>query len=348
MNATFGNRLVSARKQAGLSQDELVARLGGLVQKTAIAKYERGEMLPRPEVAEKLAEALDQPLDFFYSPVSVTLHNEEFRANAAMGVKTEEKLKYTIISKVERYLELEKLTHASPVFKSPVEGMYISTNQDVEEAAIEVRRAWNMGSHPIGSVMTLLEEQGVRVIDLEPFTKDFEGYSAYTNSGVPIVVVNAGATTERRRFTALHELAHLLFKFDKSLTKKEKERMCHWFAGAMLIPRDVFFETWGQYRTRFAPLELHLAKDKYGISAYAFIMRAYNLGILPNAYLTGMRNYVLTDPLEMHIGSNTSTDLPMRFDQLMLRALYEGYITLNKGAALAELSLDLFIKHYTQ
>lgn len=348
MNATFANRLISARKQAGFSQDELVARIGGIVKKTAIAKYERGEMMPKPDVIETLARALAQPIDYFFNKIEITFSQEEFRAKASLGARAEDQLRHRIRQATERYIELEKLTNSSPAFTNPFQEMVIYTKEQLEDCAIELRRLWNLGDHPIAGVMTLLEEQGIRVIDIETDSNSFEGFSATTNKKIPVIVVRSGATTERRRFTALHELAHLLFKFDKSLTNKEVERLCHIFAGAMLIPRHVFIETYGESRTRFAKKDLHIAKDKYGISGYAFIMRAYNLGVLSTFSLPSMRKYVTLDPMEMHIGSNTSIDKPTRFDQLMLKALYEGYITLNKGAELSGLGLQLFIKHYTE
>lgn len=348
MNSTFANRLISARRQAGFSQDELVARIGEMVKKTAIAKYERGEMMPKPDVIEALARALDQPVDYFFKKIELTITQEEFRAKASLGARAEDQLRHRIIQATERYVELEKLANASPVFKNPFEGMIISTKEQLETFAIKLRQQWNLGDHPIAGVMTLLEEQGIRVIDLEVDTNDFEGFSAIANQIIPIIVVRSTATTERRRFTALHELAHLLFKFDESLTPKEVERLCHIFAGAMLIPRNVFIETYGESRTRFAKKDLDIAKDKYGISGYAFIMRAFNLGVLSPFSLPQMRKYVTLHPLEMHIGSNTSIDKPTRFDQLILKALYEGYISLTKGAELSGLGLQLFIKHYTE
>lgn len=348
MNSTFANRLISARKQAGLSQDDLVARIGEVVKKTAIAKYERGEMMPKPDVIETLARVLEQPVDYFFKKIEITLTREEFRAKASLGARAEDQLRHRIIQAVERYVELEKLSNSFPTFHNPFEGVIIQNKEQLEDYAIALRKHWNLGDHPIAGVMTLLEEQGIRVMDLDANSGDFEGFSAIANQNIPIIVVRSDATTERRRFTALHELAHLLFQFHESLSDKEIERLCHIFAGAMLIPRNVFIETYGDYRTRFAKKDLDIAKDKYGISGQAFIMRAFNLGVLSPINLPQMRQYVRRDLLEMHIGSNTSIDKPTRFDQLMLKALYQGYISLTKGAELSGLGLKLFIKHYTE
>jgi len=54
----FGIRLRAARKMAGMSMEDLAAKLGGRVTKQAISKYEAGRMMPSPEVLEKLVEAL--------------------------------------------------------------------------------------------------------------------------------------------------------------------------------------------------------------------------------------------------------------------------------------------------
>ena len=54
----FGVRLRAARKMAGLSMADLAAKLGGLVTKQAISKYEQGRMMPSPEVLERLISVL--------------------------------------------------------------------------------------------------------------------------------------------------------------------------------------------------------------------------------------------------------------------------------------------------
>jgi Zn-dependent peptidase ImmA (M78 family)/transcriptional regulator with XRE-family HTH domain len=54
----FGVRLRAARKMAGLSMEDLAGKLGGVVTKQAISKYEQGQMMPSPEVLGKLVEVL--------------------------------------------------------------------------------------------------------------------------------------------------------------------------------------------------------------------------------------------------------------------------------------------------
>jgi transcriptional regulator with XRE-family HTH domain len=56
----FGQNLRSARKQAGLSQEEVGLRAS--LHRTEIGLLERGERMPRIDTAIKLAGAVEAPL----------------------------------------------------------------------------------------------------------------------------------------------------------------------------------------------------------------------------------------------------------------------------------------------
>lgn len=346
INENFAKRLLNARKQQGLSQDQLVARINGEVKKTAIAKYERGEMMPRHEIIEHLATALNQTIDYFYRPLTVEINKVQFRAKASLGARREDMLRHNIISLTERFLELEQLLGINTTFSNPLSDMIISNGDDMETAANELHKHWDLGFNPLGSVIGILENNGIKVIEIE-WDDSFEGYSAYANETYPVIVIRKDATTERKRFTALHELAHLMLEFDPALTDNSIEKLCHHFAGAMLVPKKIFLSEIGTYRTGFSKRELGVLKDKYGISAIALIMRASNLGVLSRNHLIPLLQMVRKDKYEQHIGTNKSTDNATRFDQLLSRALTENHISITKAAELAQMDLDDFIQNYT-
>ena len=56
--AHFGSRLRTARQMAGLSLEDLSGKIGGVVTRQALSKYEKGRMMPSPEVLGRLNEAL--------------------------------------------------------------------------------------------------------------------------------------------------------------------------------------------------------------------------------------------------------------------------------------------------
>ena len=71
---TFGKRLVSVRKEKGLSQGELAKKIGAIG--VVIGRYERDEVKPSIEVAAKLAEALRVSLDYLVGSTDLLLDKE--------------------------------------------------------------------------------------------------------------------------------------------------------------------------------------------------------------------------------------------------------------------------------
>lgn len=59
---SFGSRLLQARKNKGMSQEELAKMLG--TKGPAIGRYERDEMKPSIEAAARMAQILDVSLDW--------------------------------------------------------------------------------------------------------------------------------------------------------------------------------------------------------------------------------------------------------------------------------------------
>jgi len=346
MKEIFGQRLLNARKQAGLSQDQLVALISEKVKKTSIAKYERGEMMPDSDVLDILAKALNKSIDYFFRPFTVEVSSVEFRAKSSLGSKRVENLKSIIVSKIERYLELEKLLNMNSDFENPLQGIIVQKAEDVEDAAGKLATVWNSDGKGMGNVIGMLEDNGIKVIEIEA-DEDFDGYSAYANNKIPVIVLRCNAnTTERKRLTALHETAHLLLDIDKGVADAEKERFCHRFAGAMLMPAATLQRELGHVRSYINHRELGLLKDKYGISAKAIVLRAFQLNIISKYLYIKLLSEINADRYEKHIGSNNSTERSIRFEMLLSRALSEGLISHGKAAELAGLSIDQFLNNF--
>ena len=73
----FGKRLTSARKMAGLSLQALADKLGNVITKQSLNKYEQGIMKPDSSILIALANILNVSVDFFfYEPLeNLTLDN---------------------------------------------------------------------------------------------------------------------------------------------------------------------------------------------------------------------------------------------------------------------------------
>jgi len=68
---SFGKRLLEARKNKSLSQEDIAKHLG--TKGPAIGRYERDEMKPSIEVAAKMALLLDVSLDYLVGHTDIML-----------------------------------------------------------------------------------------------------------------------------------------------------------------------------------------------------------------------------------------------------------------------------------
>jgi Zn-dependent peptidase ImmA (M78 family) len=229
-------------------------------------------------------------------------------------------------------------------FKPPVTEIKINNLNDIEDFANKVRNAWNLGTDPISNVSELLEENHIKVIELE--TKDgFDGMQTWVNGKeVPVIALNISRLTssDRKRFTALHELGHLLLPLD-GVDEKLAEKYCHRFAGAMLFPKDAVEKELGGTRNKISIQELGLIKEQYGISIQAMIYRLHDLHVISDHYKKYYYQYInqmgwkVEEPYE-YKGKVKSS----RFDQLIFRALSEDIISMSKAASLKNMKLSEF------
>ena len=345
MENLFAQRFVSARKMAGLSLQELSDRVENAVSKQALNKYEKGLMKPDSKVLLSLAKALGVKVDYFFRRKPVELVGVEFRKKASLTKKKKGIIEQQAADFLERYLELEAILHKKSEFVNPIEGVTCSNVQEVEKAAGKLLEAWDLGRNPIPNVLEMLEDRGLKVLELDA-DEDFNGLSTWVDN-YALIVVNANLDIVRKRFTAIHELAHLVLQFDEGLLEKEKERLCHCFAGAILLPKESLIEEIGAHRKRFALQELIDLKEYFGISIQAIVARAKNLNLIDEStYKSFWISWNQLGYRKIEPGEDRGKEHSTRFQQLLLHAAAEGIITLNKAASLANQSLADFEKNF--
>ena len=331
----FGKRLRSARLMAGLSMEDLAKKAQGIVTKQSISKYEKGMMKPSSEVIIRLAKALDVKPEYFFRKKSIELSNMEFRKRADIPLKTLESLKQRTIDFLERYIELENILGISDKFENPLKDFIIESLEDVEKAALELRNAWKLGLSPISNLLEILEEQGIRVFEVQNID-DFDGLSAHVGD-IQVIVINKDLSTDRIRFTAAHELAHILCEFPQN---KQKEKLCHTFAGAFLFPKEVMEKELMKKRKQISIWELEELKKIYGISMQAIVKRANLLGIVSDFYYRNFQSMLKQKGWkEKEPADYEGREEAIRFSQLLHYAVNEEIVTLSRGAELANKSL---------
>jgi len=345
MENQFGIRLASARKMAGMSLQQLSDKLDNVVTKQSLNKYEQNVMKPDSELLIKMANNLGVTIDYFFRETKVKLEGIEFRKKVKLSKTEEEIIKEKAIDFLERYFELEKLLNLKSDFKQPLRTNKVKNGEDVEAYALELRNAWDLGLNPIVNVIEMLEDKHIKVFEIDA-PESFDGFSAHVND-IPVIVINKAFDVVRRRFTALHELAHIILDFDKSIEEKEVEKLCHAFAGAFLIPKKSFEEEFTLRRSHISLEELKHIKSYYGISMQAIMARAKKLDIInEHVYKNFSINFSMRGYRKDEPGEYTGTEKSLRFQQLLYRAAAEEVISLSKAASLNNQSLSQFRKTF--
>ncbi|MBU2553174.1 MAG: XRE family transcriptional regulator [Bacteroidetes bacterium] len=346
MKEIFSKRLKSARVRANMSQDDLVAKMDGLVSKNSISKYEKGLMMADAKIIIALARALDVKTDYFFRPFTVEIEHIEFRKKSKLKTKSVEAIKQMATDTIEKYLEIEQFLDITNEFKNPIANFVITSKEDVEEAVNTIRKAWQLGLSALPNVIDLLEDNEIKVVEADA-PEAFDGFSGWADSHIPVIVINKHYSIERKRLTALHELGHLLLSFSNNLTQKEKEKYCFQFAGGMLMPKETFLkELGGQKRSGFSEPELIGIKETYGISLQAIMARAKDLEVITDAYYLGFQKRISRNRAEIGLGEYKGIEHSYRFMQLVYRAVTEEVISLSMAANLLNQKLAEFRKDF--
>ena len=332
----FAERLKSARKMKGWSLQELADNLPVAITKQALHKYESGTMNPTSEVLLALAKLLEVKPDYFMRE-PVQLGEVAFRKKAKLTAKQIDSIKEKVKDFLERYLEVENLLNIQTEFSKPLKNIHISDISQVEKAALKLIKDWNLGYDPIPNVIEMLEENGVRVIEMDA-PEEFDGLSTYVGK-IPVVVINKNFTIERKRFTALHELGHLVLDIADDA---DEERICHAFAGALLLPDDCLEKRIGDQRNNIAPGELVSIKEQFGISVQAIMMRAQLKGIVDSNAANRFWRSMAGNKKEDGLGSFNGNEKSYRFEHLIFRLAAEDIVSLSKAANLAGMKLSEF------
>ncbi|MDI9859334.1 helix-turn-helix domain-containing protein [Flectobacillus roseus] len=334
----ISERLLVARKMAGISLQELADKVSLVhpISRQAIHQFEQGKTNPEPSTLLAIAKALGVDINFFFREHKVSFGKIEYRKKVKLSKTEEISIQEKSKDILERYFELESITNSFLHFSNPLGEFLITNNSDIEKAADTLREKWELGTKPIPSVLEMLEEKGIKIVEI-PTTDGFQGFCAKVDEQI-IIVLNQNDNSVRKRFTALHELGHILLKFSEEI---DIEKACHYFAGALLFPKKSVIESFSAKRHKIALVELIQLKEYYGISIQAMLIRLKHLAIINE---TTYKSIVIWLSKSKQGGKNEpgefrGDETPIRFNQLLYRAAVEEIVSLSKAASIANISL---------
>ena len=349
-----GARIERARLMRGHSLRSLAEALGGKYSHTTLQKYEKGVICPDTESIGLIGRALDVRTDYFLKKDSLKLEAVEYRKLSKLGKKAQKQIEEEAFEFFERYLEIEQILSV-PYEKLPKYDLTAKGDEElphaIEESALNLRKKWKLGLNPIPNVHSMLEAHGVKVKIMQDHD-GFDGFSAIARAGenlIPTVALSGKVSTDitRLRFTALHELAHLVLDLPPRLKGADIERACHRFAGAFLMPKQIFVKMFGENRLKIAVAELVAIKEEWGVSCAAVMARARDLSLITAGryksfcILSNKWGWRKKEP-----GKWTGDETSGRFKQLVLRALASDAITGSKACGLMHWDSEQFAANY--
>ncbi|GAA4558897.1 helix-turn-helix domain-containing protein [Planotetraspora kaengkrachanensis] len=282
------SRLTQARHLAGLTKKDLAERIG--VTPAAVGQYETGMTRPRPALVPQLADALAVPPAFFLTGrPHGKLDGSMAHFRSLRSTRAHQRAK--AVAFVEQVWELahalEKRVRLPDVDLPGFSGGEVHAGADLPhdpaQAARALRRLWGLGAGPLSHIVRHMEAHGVIVV-FPPPDEDSSTVDAFSTSQLPrpIVVLTANRFDDihRYRFTAAHELGHLVLHGDTASGDGRQEREADVFAAEFLTPRDSILP---DLPRRLDLRRLGELRHTWGVSVDSLLYRCREVGLLSDS-----------------------------------------------------------------
>lgn len=311
--------LVWARESAGFSLELAAARLE--VDATALTEWETGDSRPTVARMRKIAALYRRPFALFYLPSRPRdfqpMHDFRKLPEAGRGHYSPE-LRYEMrLAHERRELALEALeeegdqplpfTLAAELSEKPEEiGARIRKALEVTYA---LQSHWRQPRVAFHAWRSRIESAGVLVFQAAQVESEEASGFAFSADAAPFIVVNRKDPWERRVFSLLHELAHLMLhtsgvsdlRVGSGISHERRvEVFCNEVAACALMPRLQFLgeaivaqgfprsEEW----TDDGVAELARV---YGVSREAVVRRLLTLGLTTESFYARKRALYLEE-----------------------------------------------------
>lgn len=337
-------RLTQARQLAGLTKKEVADAIG--VTPAAVGQYETGSNRPRPEHIPRLAESLSVPMAFFVAGRprgSIDASMAHFRSLRSTRAYQRAKA----IAEVEQVWELtyalERRIQLPWVNLPGFSGGEVRSGTEVPRepapAARALREWWGLDKGPVNHLVRRIESNGIIVVTPPP-DEDVVTVDAFSTGRLlrPIIVLtpNRADDVYRHRFTAAHELGHLVLHSDVMSGDVQQEQEADAFAAEFLTPRAEILPELPR-RVDFSRL-VELQKI-WGVSVKSLLYRCREVGLMSDS--TASRAYRQLNDLAKQPGFRPEplAAYPGEQPVMLSRALEFAYT--RAGLTLKELASEL-------
>ena len=302
--SALAERLLAARKSAGITQDTAAAHLD--ISRPTFIAIEKATRRPRPEELAKLAVLYKTSVSTLLRQATQPPKLQPHLRTAFSGEAQDQDELEIAINKltgfVDDYLFLENKLDAKPVTNFPprIRAPVGPIERFAEHCAQEERSRLNLGAHlPIYTLREVLEDVGVHVF-FDALPSKLAGLYVFVPDFGYCVLINKLHPKERRRWTMAHEYGHFLMDRDKPgvdylrpmQRKPENERFADAFAAAFLMPdagvQRRFYEE-VERKSDFNVGDLCRMADYYAVSLMPMTLRLESLSLVGRGTWDGIK-----------------------------------------------------------
>ena len=257
-----------AREQEGLTQKGLAEKLG--VKQAVLSKYENGAITPPEVMQRKIADALDYPVAFFLQdaeeiPSGLAFHRKRSSLSASIRLRIEAEVR-------ARSLDVIKLYHHENLRSNII----AREGRTAAEMAKAIRAHWNVASGPIDDLTSLLERNGIIVLQFDFLTDKLDGFFMPLRDGIISIALNSNSafSPDRRRHTLAHECGHALLEHCDGFPDEAREKEAEAFAAELLTPAACIEN---ELKPPLTLMRLRELKVRWKVSMGSLLYRAHSL-----------------------------------------------------------------------
>jgi Zn-dependent peptidase ImmA (M78 family) len=353
----IGHNIDRLKQSKGLTNEDIGNIIG--VTRVTVAKYLSGEQVIDSARLFRLANQFNLPLKWFLVSAEESMAFM-FRADNPKENFDDNLARYLnkLLNEYIRILDLAEENHIS--YLPQAYRLHLKDNKLTEddfelirEIAEKQRKAFGMEEVFDYDIYSILEKNNIHVVAIRLGDKNIDVLSAFSEDKGAFIVMNdhPDIPEERKIFSTLHELGHLIFHRDDytrepgelAYSKSRSninEKIAHTFASYFLIPRN-HLRGYKKYFRGFVSnfSDIFRIKKEFGVSASALMLAIKDEGYIDQknyGYLKKRLNEMGYEEKEPHPIPTIEKNEKMK--SILRRLFLEEKVTTNKVAELLSLN----------
>jgi Zn-dependent peptidase ImmA (M78 family)/transcriptional regulator with XRE-family HTH domain len=274
-------RLRNLRQLNGMTQKAFAAELG--IGQAQLSQIERGERQLTAQHMVTARQRFNIRLDFFNSaPITYGPNDLNYRTRKLTQAQQDRAATMFGLTEQEVRSTAETTNPTGSIGASENADGGVHALREIEAFAAAARQLIGVRSDKVvNNVTRCIERLGILVtgLNLPDLSSRIDGISSPRRTEEPFVVAIAlDKSGDRLRFSAAHELGHILLHTEtRPLNREEREVEADAFASAFLLPREPMLDELSPGLTLAGYARI---KARWGVSIQAIVRRAFDLTVI--------------------------------------------------------------------